>query len=623
MVKTQFRKNFLKGLLICLSLLCTISTVGAQAGRDVVISNPETAQFPFITVYFDITDRDGRLVTDLLEDQVTLKEDETELTVLDFESLTPGIQLVTALNISPPFAIQDVSGKSRFNYITEALLNWANQSQADSPDDISLLSNDGLELTHTDDKDDFIAALEAYSPELRETEPNFNVLAKAIELASDPVDQLGMKRVVLLFTPPSPPDGSAAIESLISQAKDNQVIVIIILVSSPAFFESTGAELLKELSVETKGDFITYSDGQTLPDFESMFSPLRSTYLINYKSQIVTSGVHTLELSIGSDLGASLGQIEFILDVQPPNPIFISPPQVITRKGTQSGDETNSTVEFEPLSVNLNVIIEFPDGHPRDLEEVIFRVDGEVETRITTPPYSQVDWDLSQYQTSAVHYITIEAVDTLGLSRQSVQTPVHILIDVPPPTIRNIIGENAGAFAGLAFVLILGLVLFILISKGTIKPAFSFGGNRFFKKKGKQQKNNSQVRKVTQAKSSNTISGDLELQARQKSPWFRLIPISDVSQQQVTEPIQVYDQEVLLGNDPASEIISIQHPSVAKLHARISTQPDGDHTIKDEGSAAGTWINYKQILSTKPQSLKDGDIIHIGEAGFRYQLMDG
>ena len=44
--------------------------------------------------------------------------------------------------------------------------------------------------------------------------------------------------------------------------------------------------------------------------------------------------------------------------------------------------------------------------------------------------------------------------------------------------------------------------------------------------------------------------------------------------------------------------------------------------ITDEGSPAGTWVNYKQIISNKPHPLKDGDIIHIGEAGFRYQVID-
>ncbi len=236
MVNIRSSKDFLRVLLIIISLLLSTIPAGAQAGRFVNISPPETGEFPLMTVYFDVTERDGRLAPDLLKDQVTLRENGVEQKILDFNSLTPGIQLVTAINISAPFAIQDIAGKSRFDYITEALIEWGKQTSASSPDDLSLITNDGLELTHMENRQDMITALEEYSPLLRDTESNFNVLTRAIEIASDPVDQQGMKRVVLLFTPPMTPEGSTSIDSLISRAKESQVMVYTILVSSPAFF---------------------------------------------------------------------------------------------------------------------------------------------------------------------------------------------------------------------------------------------------------------------------------------------------------------------------------------------------------------------------------------------------
>ena len=610
--------GFLKGFLICFSLLCATTTAGAQTSRVIKISRPETDSFPLITLYFDVTERDSKLVTDLLEEQVSLTEDGIEQDFLDYKILNPGIQLVTAFNISAPFGIQDISGKSRFDYLSEALVNWAVLPPPPNPDDLSIITNDGVEITHLDNRDDFITALEDYSPDLEETDQNLNVLSRAIEIASDPVNQSGMKRVVLLFTPPTTPEESTAIESLISQARDSQVKVYIILVSSPAFFTSTGAEVLQGLSAETKGYYATFSGDDPVPDFTLLFSPLRSTYLIKYQSQIVTSGNHLLDLSISSNLGESLGQKEFFLDVQPPNPILISPPRKITRKMVLSENEVGSQVDFEPKSIPLDMIIEFPDGHPRDLEEVTLRVDGEIVSRKTAPPYDLFDWDLSIYEKSSVHYITIEAVDTLGLSKQSIQTPVEILIDVPPPTISTILSDNAPAFAGLGLVLFLGIILFILVSRGSIKPTFNFGGNRFFKKKRELLNKSSRLRKNTPTNGNDIpdLSGALIQRP------FRLVPISDISQQQITEPILVRDNDVILGNDPTSATIHIQHHSIAKQHARISIHSNGDHLISDEGSSAGTWINYKQISNDKPQSLKDGDIIHIGEAGFRFQIIN-
>ena len=622
MVNLRSNKNFLRVILIIISLLLPSIPAEAQAGRFVDISPLETGEFPLMTVYFDVTERDGRFNTDLRKDQVALRENGVEQEILDFKSLTPGIQLVAALNISAPFAIQDINGKSRFDYISEALIEWGKQTPTSSPDDLSIITNDGLELTHLENRGDLITVLEEYSPPLRDTESDFNVLARAIEIASDPVDQLGMKRVVLLFTPPMTPAGSAAIDSLISRAKESQVMVYTILVSSPAFFTSSGAQILGNLSTETNGNFTTFSGDEPLPDFVSLLTPLRSTYLIKYQSQIVTPGSHTLDLIISSDLGESDGQREFPLDVQPPNPIFISPPREITRNIILSGADDIPDSEFVPESFTLNIIVEFPDSHPRELEEVIFRVDGEVVSRLTSPPYNQVEWDLRDYQTSAVHYLTIEAVDLLGLSRQSIQTPVEVILDIPPPSISTIFIENAAAFIGLALVLSLGILLFILISRRTIKPVFNFGGNRFFQKGGNDQHLPSLVRKTNQKKKIGPELDNRDLLNGYKHYAFRLIPISDILHQQVPEPIQGWDEELILGNDPDPGIINIPHPSVARKHARINIQSDGIHEITDEGSSAGTWINYKQIPPGKSQPLKDGDIIHIGEAGFRYQVMN-
>ena len=139
---------FLKGFLICFSFLCATTTAGAQTGRVIEISRPETESFPLITLYFDVTERDSKLVTDLLEEQVSLTEDGIEQDFLDYKILDPGIQLVTAFNISAPFGIQDISGKSRYDYLSEALVNWAEIPPSSNPDDLSLITNDGVEITH-------------------------------------------------------------------------------------------------------------------------------------------------------------------------------------------------------------------------------------------------------------------------------------------------------------------------------------------------------------------------------------------------------------------------------------------------------------------------------------------
>jgi len=614
--RINLKKRFHSLVLLCLILIIPSAQAGAQAAREIFLSAPDLSDYPDITFYIDVTNREGRNITELTADQITLKENGVEQELLDFQSLSPGIQLVAAFNISNPFGIQDIIGYSRFDYIKESLLSWADQPQTSAPDNISLISNDGLEHSHLAEKSVMVSILERYDPEIRDTESNFNVLAQAISIASDPVDQPGMKQIVLFYTSQPTADEFAAIDSLISQALDNQVLVYTILVSSPAFFATAGASKIQNLSVDTGGLFLPFSGEEPLPDLGQLLEPLRSTYLLMYRSQIVTPGTQNLEVSVVSTLAPIVGDREFFLNVQPPNPIFISPPRTVTREMQDENTVDANIQTFQPETVTLNILLEFPDNHPRDLDELIFRVDGEIVARKTTPPYDQFIWDISSYESSATHHISLEAVDVLGLSRLSVETPVEIEVIVPPPDIKNIIRANAPALAGLAVILLIGLALFIFISQGRIQPGVTNIFHSISSKWVQFTKSKTLIKKILPYKTNEKQDGP----SLPVTP-YRLIAINDISQQIFPEPVKVNENEIKIGRTLPSKGIQIQHSSVIKEHASIICLEDGKLQITDLGSTAGTWINYKQIQSGKPQFLKDGDIIHFGEAIFRLQVM--
>jgi hypothetical protein len=603
-------------ILLCLILMIPASQVRAQEARQITLSAPDLAKYPDITFYIDVNSREGRSITHLTADQITLDENGIEQELLDFQVLSPGIQLVAAFNLSNPFAIQDINGNSRFDFIKQSLLDWAAQAQTSAPDDISIVSNDGLEHSHLVEKSAVTSILEGYDPDLRETESNFNVLAKAISIASDPVDQPGMKRIVLFYTSQPTTEGFAAIDNLISQAVDNQVKVYTILVSSPAFFSSAGAAKLQDLSSNTHGLFLPFSGDEPLEDLTQLFEPLHSTYLVNYRSQIVTPGTHTLEVTVDSTLSPIVGVREFFIDVQPPNPIFVSPPRVISREILEENSMESTNQVFQPETYPLHILLEFPDNHPRDIEELIFRVDGEIVARKTSPPYDEFIWDLSSYETSAVHHLSLEAVDILGLSRLSVETPVEINVVIPPPDLPSIIRTNAPALAGLAVILLAGIALFIFVSQGRIQPGVTNIFQSFSTKWVQFTKSRTLIKKILPGKNNDPEeSPDLTKNS------YRLIAINDVSQQLFPEPVRVDEHEIKIGSSLPVKGIQVKHPSVIKEHAMINCLSDKKFQITDLGSTAGTWINYQQIKSGKPQFLKDGDIIHIGEAIFRFQVM--
>jgi pSer/pThr/pTyr-binding forkhead associated (FHA) protein len=60
---------------------------------------------------------------------------------------------------------------------------------------------------------------------------------------------------------------------------------------------------------------------------------------------------------------------------------------------------------------------------------------------------------------------------------------------------------------------------------------------------------------------------------------------------------------------------------VDRLHARLIRQADGSYLLRDQGSTAGTWVNY-ELVSDPGVHIRHGDIIHFGRVEFRFELAE-
>jgi pSer/pThr/pTyr-binding forkhead associated (FHA) protein len=58
---------------------------------------------------------------------------------------------------------------------------------------------------------------------------------------------------------------------------------------------------------------------------------------------------------------------------------------------------------------------------------------------------------------------------------------------------------------------------------------------------------------------------------------------------------------------------------VSGLHAQITRVAGGGYLIRDQGSVAGTWVNYEPVPAAG-RSLEHGDLIHVGRVGLRFRL---
>ncbi len=144
----------------------------------------------------------------------------------------------------------------------------------------------------------------------------------------------------------------------------------------------------------------------------------------------------------------------FSVDVQPPNPIFVAPPLQITRQAPED-DPYNAEV-LSPSEQTIQIIVEFPDGHKRDLARTTLYMDGQVVDENTKEPFDQFTWDLTPYNESGQHEIIVEAEDELGLKKSSIGIPVTFTIIYPPSGVQVFVAQyssylvmGAIVFAGL------------------------------------------------------------------------------------------------------------------------------------------------------------------------------
>jgi hypothetical protein len=82
-------------------------------------------------------------------------------------------------------------------------------------------------------------------------------------------------------------------------------------------------------------------------------------------------------------------------------------------------------------------------------------------------------------------------------------------------------------------------------------------------------------------------------------------------------PIPITSGDVLLGSDPNQVDLVLNDPCIEAVHARLTQEPDGNFTLIDQGSIAGTWINYAPV-DQKGTRLQHGDLVHFGRLGFHF-----
>jgi hypothetical protein len=247
------------------------------------------------------------------------------------------------------------------------------------------------------------------------------------------------------------------------------------LVGSPESFNEKNTALLSSLANQNGGVFITYSTDEMAINLEDYLEPLRNIYYLEYESQTRQAGIHQLSTQIQfGDESIETPIQNFEIKINPPRPAFILPPTSITRQAPPKdslppGTEL-SEKDFLPKNLQLQILVEFPDGRPRPLKRSTLYIDRMVVAENLTPPFDLFTWDISKYTQSGQHLMQVEVEDNLGLVGSSLETPVEIILPTPKVTLLSRLEPHLPLIVGLTVGISGMLLLFIFIVNGKIRP---------------------------------------------------------------------------------------------------------------------------------------------------------
>ncbi len=621
------------GLILMCMLLVSVRAANAQTSTSATLSPPNTDSFPQIQVYLDVHREDGSFVHGLQAADLRVMEDGQAVEISEFSELRSGVQVVFVVNPGDSFTVRNSQGLSRFDYISSALRSWAASRQGSTVDDLSLIVTSGPGRSHTTDSTEILASLESYQIDSASLNPGLDSLSQALDVALDPVSRAGMERAVLFITAPLQGDLSSSVQDLVTRAQQQGVRIYVWYIAPEDVLDVPAARQLQELAAFTGGDYWSFSDIDQLPSPESFLNKLRDIYLLSYETPNGSGGAHRIVVEIqDGDADIVTPEMEYNLDLQPPDPAFISPVAEIDRRVPEDRARDvwvqTGAADLEPDEHPLQLLIDFPDGRQRPLTLTRLYVDGLVVAENTAPPFDQFTWDLSIYTTTARHVLQVEALDSLGLSGISIETPVEVKVELPGANPLILLIRKAPLAVGLLVLLGGALVILALIVSGKIKPhplrvpaGFRYGR----RKQGE----------VTQSTPENPAPLRAESDMRRFSGWVSrlhwpqrrltqqayayLVPIPESDATAPETPISIDSSEITLGSDRNQAVLAFDDPSVDALHARLIRIEDETFLLADQGSVAGTWINY-QPVTRDGAPVQHGDIIHIGRVGFQFKL---
>jgi hypothetical protein len=616
-MKTTFIHRVILLILITGFLITFTSTpTSAQGGLRAVLSQPDLSQFPSITTYVDVYDSQNHFVGNLNADQFTLQENGQERTINEATRIEPGLHTILALNLAPTLSNKITTDTTRYEDIIFILSSWLGNLQSQASNLYSFTSNERAFIQRSGDPQELLQTLQTYQPNLYNFEADQTSLSYAIDVAAQEPQLANNAKQVIFYITPLPLDSELdQIPILAARAADIGIPVYVWLIANETSSNSQAADALRNLAKTTGGQFFLYNEKVEAPDPETYLSALRYTYRLRYTSAINQSGFHHIKVLVERGIQqAETEDVSFQIELLAPVVTIIALPPQIQRVSvdTEEGDRV-----LKPDFLTLQISVTFPDGYPRQLKYSRLIVDGQEVIKLEQQPFEWLGWPLDGFRVTGTHGILVEVEDILGFRSLSSSREVEISVDQRYTGFWGGFINFVNSGGWILFTMLLafgGLVAYISLRRRNprpaaagVEPAVTFSEDPL-------------TQQVMIPSEPSRTAPESFNEPMQLMP--QLVPLSGdvLMEPQKKSAIHLINIDITVGSDPKQANLVLDHPSVSALHARIRRSTQGTLILADLGSETGTWINYAPV-SKKGTVLQNNDLIHFGEAAYRFELI--
>lgn len=570
--------------------------------NDVRITAVDTADFPSVSVRLVTTTAGSAPISDL--SRLVLRENGVPIPDTTTARTPVGVDLVMVIDANADFLLfDDRSGLSRRDKVAAGITRYSEQFMDQAGlDRVSIIVPDetGAGATFlTQDVNrpgDLAGAVNGYNPPATGATPLQAMMIAALDHLT--ASENGRFQAILLFTDGARLDRQLDFQALAEAAQAAGIPLYAAVLGAEASAEELAN--VGRLHEPTNGLAVHMPEPESADPLYSLFQAQGQQPQLTYRSDIRQNGTHEVSVSLGNVRDTA----PFELSLAAPEVSIVAPQTSVRRAG--SAVDTPLAL-LQPAVLPLTVNVTWPDGRPRELTEIIFRVDGVAQPvgAALAPDGTgglPLPWDISG-RDAGVYRLDVEVVDALGFRTSA--APLEIAIEVARPSPPTPTPQPTRTPAPSISELPGGPQL--LIAMPLIAGAAAVGW--WLRRRSRRPATSEPLPppRIVPADESPPVDGHVAVLVWQPDDG------------RPSEQIELTAADVTLGRDPEAVDIIIEDPGISRLHARIRRTATGEYWLYDEGSEAGTALNYER-LGLAPRQLQHNDVVQLGRVTLRFRL---